>query len=82
LIRLIKVLGATALMVVLMATTVSPAFAYVGEGEGFNNPGEGSGNVGGFGIEEHRPKKATTGEEGIGFACGHYDEDPPRSECD
>ena|SRR5829696_5539759 len=82
LIRLIKVLAAAALMVVLMASTVPPAFAYVGQGEGFENEGEGYGNVDGYGIEEHRPKKPTTGEAGIGSACGKYDEDPPRSECD
>ncbi len=73
-IRLIKVLAATALMVVLMASTVSPAFAYVGEGEGFDNPGQGYGNVGGFGVEEHREESdTTTGNAGLGFACGHQD---------
>ena len=73
-IRLIKVLAATALMVVLMASTVSPAFAYVGEGEGFNNSGKGYGNVGGFGIEEHREESGTTtGKAGLGFACGQED---------
>ena len=73
-IRLIKVLAATALMVVLMVTTVSPAFAIVGEGEGFNNNGEGWGNLGGHGHPEHRDKKdITTGESGLGHACGHKD---------
>ena len=73
-IRLIKVLAATALMVALMATIVSPAFAFVGEGEGFNNSGKGWGNIGGFGIEEHREETGiTTGNAGLGFACGHED---------
>jgi len=74
LIRLVKLLGATALMVVLTGSAGSPAFAFVGEGEGFNNPGQGYGNVGGFGIEEHREESGTTtGQAGLGFACGHED---------
>jgi hypothetical protein len=74
LIRLIKVLAAAALMVVLMASTISPAFAYVGQGEGFNNSGEGYGNVGGHGVPEHREESdPTTGKKGLGYACGHED---------
>ena len=73
-IRLIKVLASTALMVVLMATTVSPAFAIVGEGVGYLNADEGWGNLGGDGHPTHRTKKSiTTGESGIGYACGHED---------
>ena len=73
-IRLIKVGATAALLVVLMASTVSPAFAYVGEGGGFNNQGVGYGNVGGYGVKEHREESGTTtGNEGLGFACGHED---------
>jgi hypothetical protein len=73
-IRLIKVLTATALMMVLMATTVSPAFAIVGEGQGYIKAENGWGNLGGHGHPEHRTKKSiTTGESGIGYACGQED---------
>jgi hypothetical protein len=73
LIRLIKVLAATALMVVLMTTTVSPAFAVPPEQHGLHKePGEKIG---------HGTQKEE-GETGIGFKCGQEDEDPPRSECD
>jgi hypothetical protein len=56
--RLIKVLAATALMVVLMATTVSPAFAVPPEQWGKNKP-EGVTGIG-FGADG----------ENDGFACG------------
>ncbi len=73
-IRLIKVLAATALMMVLMTTTVSPAFAEPPEQYGLKKkPGE-------TGIGHGTQKKE--GETGIGFKCGQEDEDPPRSECD
>jgi hypothetical protein len=74
LIRFVKVVAATALMVLLVATTVSPAFAYVGQGQGSNNQGQGYGNVGGYGVPEHREESGTTtGNAGLGFACGHED---------
>ena len=72
--RILKVLVATALMVVLSATTVSPAFAVPPEQWGLNKkPGE-------TGIGHGTQKKE--GETGIGFKCGQEDQDPPRSECD
>jgi hypothetical protein len=74
LIRLIKVLAATALMMVLMTTTVSPAFAVPPEQYGLNK------KQGETGIGHGTQKKE--GETGIGFKCGQEDEDPPRSECD
>jgi hypothetical protein len=49
---------ATALMVVLTATTVSPAFAQP----------EHAGEYG-FGTDKQK-KDTTTGNEGIGYACG------------
>jgi hypothetical protein len=73
-IRLLKVLTATALMMVLMTTTVSPAFAVPPEQWGLNKkPGE-------TGIGHGTQKDE--GETGIGFKCGQEDQDPPRSECD
>ncbi len=73
-IRLIKVLAATALMMVLMTTTVSPAFAEPPEQYGLNKK---SGETGiGHGTQKNE------GETGIGFKCGQEDQDPPRSECD
>ncbi len=73
-IRLIKVLAATALMMVLMTATVSPAFAVPPEQYGLNKkPGE-------TGIGHGTQKDE--GETGIGFKCGQEDQDPPRSECD
>ena len=73
-IHLIKVLAATALMVVLMTTTVSPAFAVPPEQWGLNKkPGE-------TGIGHGTQKDE--GETGIGFKCGQEDQDPPRSGCD
>ena len=73
-IRLIKVLAAAALMVVLMATNVSPAFAVPPEQWGLKKK-EGETGIG------HGTQK-DEGETGIGFKCGQEDEDPPRSECD
>ena len=73
-IRLIKVLAATALMVVLMTTTVSPAFAVPPEQWGLKKD-EGETGIG------HGTQK-DEGETGIGFKCGQEDQDPPRSECD
>ena len=73
-IRLIKVLAATALMVVLMTTTVSPAFAVPPEQWGLNKkPGE-------TGIGHGTQKKE--GETGIGFKCGTFDAEPPSSDCE
>jgi hypothetical protein len=43
--RMFLILAATALMVVLMATTVSPAFATKNSGNGSDNNGAGWGNV-------------------------------------
>ncbi len=73
-IRLIKVLAATALMMVLMATTVSPAFADPPEQWGLNK------KKGETGIGHGTQKKE--GETGIGFRCGQEAEETPRSECD
>ena len=56
--RIIKTLAVAALMVVLMATTVSPAFAQP----------EHAGNYG-FGTDKDK-QEITTGNEGIGYACG------------
>ena len=72
--RILKVLVATALMVVLSATTVSPAFADPPEQWGLKKD-EGETGIG------HRTQK-DEGETGIGFKCGQEDQDPPRSECD
>ncbi len=73
-IRLIKVLAATALMMVLMTTTVSPAFAEPPEQYGLNKkPGE-------TGIGHGTQKKE--GETGIGFECGRIDAEPPSSDCE
>ncbi len=55
----IKVLAVAALMVVLMATTISPAFA---------QPPEHAGEYG-FGTDKDK-QDITTGNEGIGYACG------------
>ena len=72
--RILSILAAAVMLVVLIAATVSPAFAYVGEGEGFDNRGQGYGNVGGYGVPEHREESGTaTGQEGLGYACGHED---------
>ena len=62
--RIIKVLVVTALMVVLMATTVSPAFAQQGIG---------------FGVDKKK-QDITAGNAGIGYNCGEEDRDPPRSD--
>ncbi len=57
--RIIKALALAALMVVLMVTTVSPAFA---------QPPEHAGEYG-FGTDKKK-NEVTTGNEGIGYACG------------
>jgi hypothetical protein len=56
--RIVKILAAAALMVVLMATTVSPVFAQP----------EHAGEYG-FGTDKKK-QEITTGNEGIGYACG------------
>ena len=57
--RIIKALALAALMVVLMVTTVSPDFA---------QPPEHAGEYG-FGTDKKK-NEVTTGNEGIGYACG------------
>ena len=72
--RIIKALAATALMVALMTTTVSPAFADPPEQWGLNKK---KGETGiGFGV--NKPKGVT----GIGHACGTIDAEPPSSDCE
>jgi hypothetical protein len=67
-------LAATALMMVLMTTTVSPALAEPPEQYGLNKkPGE-------TGIGHGTQKKE--GETGIGFGCGRIDAEPPSSDCE
>jgi opacity protein-like surface antigen len=72
--RLLRILAAAALAVVLMATSVSPAFADPPEQWGLKKD-EGETGIG------HGTQK-DEGETGIGFKCGQEDQDPPRSECD
>ena len=71
-IRLIKVLAATALMLVLMTTTVPPAFAEPPEQYGLNKK-KGETGIG------HGTQKDED-ETGIGFACGTFDAEPPSSD--
>jgi hypothetical protein len=74
LIRLTKVLAATALTLALMTTTVSPAFADPPEQWGLNKD-EGVTGIGHGTLKEE-------GETGIGFGCGKIDAQPPASDCD